>query len=54
MTQPTDAPSATATPKGADVDGAASAVVGAPYDDAVAKFERPSSVKEARCMVGAW
>ena len=50
MTQPTDAP--TATPTGADVDGVVSAVVGAPNADAVAKFERPSSVKEARCMVG--
>ena len=51
MTQPTDAP--TATPAGADVDGVVSAVVGAPNADAVAKFERPSSVKEARCTVGA-
>ena len=42
----------TATPTGADADGAAAAVVAAPDTDFVAKFERTSSVKEARCMVG--
>ena len=50
MPPPTDAP--TATPTGADADGAAAAVAGAPDTDFVGKFERTSSVKEARCMVG--
>jgi hypothetical protein len=50
MPPPADAP--TATPTGADADGAAAAAVGAPDTDFVGKFERTSSVKEARCMVG--
>jgi len=50
MPPPADAP--TATPTGADADGAAAAVAGAPDTDFVGKFERTCSVKEARCMVG--
>ena len=51
MTPPTDAP--TATPTGADVDGAAAAVADAPSADAAANFGRASLPKEARCVVGA-
>jgi hypothetical protein len=50
MPPPIDAP--TATPTGADADGAAAAVVGAPDTDFVENFERTSSVKESCALHG--